>query len=85
MSGRSSLARRLALTASLAAAMAGALLALAGAVFATFVGHPPSPLTLALVVVAMALASALAATLVLARVPRMRRAVGLEPRLPGRP
>ena len=46
MSGRSSLARRLALTAPLAAAMTGALLGLAGAVFATFVGHPPSPLML---------------------------------------
>jgi hypothetical protein len=85
MSGRSSLARRLALGASLAAGMTGALLALAGAVFATFVGHPPSPLTLALVVAAVALASALAAPLVLVRVPRMRRAVGLEPRPPRRP
>ena len=85
MSGRSSPARRLALTASLAAAMTGALLALAGAVFATFVGHPPSPLTLALVVAAVALASALAATLVVARMPGVRRAVGLEPRPPGCP
>jgi len=85
MSGRSSLARRLALTAAIAAAMTGALLGLAGAVFATFVGHPPSPLTLALIVAAVALASALAAIVVLARAPRVRRAVGLEPRPPGRP
>ena len=85
MRGRSSLAHRLALTAALAAAMTGALLGLAGAVFATFVGHPPSPLTLALVVAAVALASALAAIVVLARAPGVRRAVGLEPRPPGRP
>ena len=85
MRGRSSLAHRLALTAALAAAMTGALLGLAGAVFATFVGHPPSPLTLALVVAAVALASALAAIVVLARAPGVRRAVGLDPARRGGP
>jgi ABC-type enterobactin transport system permease subunit len=85
MGDPSSLARRLALTAAFAAAMTGALVGLSGAVFATFIGHPPSPLTLALVIVTVALAGALAALVVLARSPSVRRAVGLEPRPPGRP
>ena len=53
MGDPSSLARRLALAAAFAAAMTGALVGLSGAVFATFIGHPPSPLTLAVVILGM--------------------------------
>lgn len=87
MGGPGSLARRLACTAAFAAAMTGALFGLSGAVFATFIGHPPSPLTLAVVILAAAVAGALAALAVVARSPAVRRAVGLDPRPPvaGRP
>jgi hypothetical protein len=63
--------------------MTGALLALFGAIFATFIGFPPSPLTLGAVIAAVALACAVAAAVAVGRVPRVRRALGLEaPRPP---
>ena len=82
MSGGRSLERRLALNAALAAGITGALLALAGSVFSTFIGHPPSPRTLAAVVAGIALASACAGRLTVVRVPAARRALGLGERRP---
>ena len=72
--------------AALAAGVTGALVALAGCVFATFVGLPPSPQVLAGVVAGAALALAVAAGVAVRRVPRTRRALGLgERRAPAPP
>lgn len=80
MRGGRSLERRLLLNASLAAAVTGALIALAGCVFATFVGHPPSAPVLAAVVGACAAGSGVAACAAIMRSPRLRRALGLAAR-----
>ena len=82
MTGRGSLERRLLRNAAFAAAVTGALVALAGCVFSTFIGHPPSPWVLAVVVAVAALASACAAGIVVVRTPRVRRALGLHERRP---
>ncbi len=72
--------------AALAAGVTGALIALAGCVFATFVGLAPSPQVLAGVVAGAALALAVAAGVAVRRVPRTRRALGLgERRAPAPP
>ena len=76
--------RRLLLNASFAAAVTGALVALACCVFATFIGFPPTPLVLAAAVAGCAIAAACAAAVVIARTPAVRRALGLGERLPAR-
>ena len=76
--------RHLPLHAAFAAAIAGAILALIGLVFATFLGFAPSPLTLALVVAGVALLCAAAAAYAVIRVAAVRRALGLDPRSPPR-
>jgi len=82
MTGGGSLERRLLFNAALAAGATGALLALAGSVFATFVGHPPSPQTLISVVAGVALLSALAMRLAVVHIAAARRALGLGERRP---
>ena len=82
MDRRGSLERRMLLNAALAAGVTGALIALAGCVFATFVGLPPSPQVLAAVVAGAALGLACAAGVAVARSPRARRALGLGERRP---
>lgn len=81
MRGRRSVERRLLVNASLAAAVTGALIALAGCVFATFLGHPPTVPVLAAVVAGCAAGLGVAACATIMRVPGVRRALGL----PGRP
>ena len=76
------LTRRVAWTASAATAMTGALLALAAAVFATVVGHPPSLAGLVGLVAGSAVLGACVAVLLVTRVGRVRRALGLEPARP---
>jgi hypothetical protein len=76
------LTRRVAWTASAAAAMTGALIALAGAVFATVVGHPPSLGALVALVVGSGVLCACVAIMLVTRVGRVRRALGLEPTHP---
>lgn len=73
------LTRRVAWTASAAAAMTGALIALAAAVFATVVGHPPSLAALVAFVVGSGVLGACVAVVLVTRVGRVRRALGLEP------
>ena len=73
------LTRRVAWTASAAAAMTGALIALAAAVFATVVGHPPSLAALVALVVGSGVLGACVAIVLVMRVGRVRRALGLEP------
>jgi hypothetical protein len=79
-----SLERRMLLNAAFAAAVTGALVALAGCVFATFCGFPPSPAVLAGVVAGAALALAIAAVFAIRRLPGPRRALGLGDRRPPR-
>jgi hypothetical protein len=69
-------------TASAAAAVTGALIALAGAVFATVVGHPPSPGALVGLVAGSGVLGACVAIVLVTRVGRVRRALGLEPARP---
>jgi hypothetical protein len=76
------LTRRMAWTAAAAAAMTGALIALGAAVFATVAGHPPSPGGLVALVAGSAVACACAAVVLVTRVERVRRALGLEPPRP---
>ena len=73
------LTRRMAWTAAAAAAMTGALVALAAAVFATVVGHPPSPGGLVALVAASGVLCACVAVVLVTRVDRVRRALGLGP------
>ena len=73
------LTRRVAWTASAAAAMTGALIALAAAVFATVVGHPPSLGGLVAMVAGSAILGACVAVVLVTRVGCVRRALGLEP------
>ena len=73
------LTRRMAWTAAAAAAMTGALLALGAAVFMTVVGHPPSIGGLAALVAGSAVLWAGVAIVLVIRVGRVRRALGLEP------
>ena len=77
-----SLERRLMANAMIAAAVTGALIALAGCVFSTFLGFPPSPAVLAGVVAGTALALACVAAVAIRREPRTRRAIGLAERRP---
>lgn len=79
------LTRRVAWTAAAAAAMTGALVALAAAVFATVVGHPPSIGGLVALVAGSAVLCACVAAALVARVGRVRRALGLEPARPRLP
>ena len=79
------LTRRMAWTAAAAAAMTGALVALGAAVFATVVGHPPSPGGLVALVAGSAVVCACAAVVLVTRVGRVRRALGLEPVRPRLP
>ena len=76
------LTRRVAWTASAAAAVTGALIALAAAVFATVVGHPPSLGALVALVVGSGVLGACVAVVLVTRVGRVRRALGLEPARP---
>ena len=76
--------RRLLLNAALAAAVTGALVALACCVFATFIGYPPTPWVLAAVVLGGAIAAACAAAVLIARTPSVRRALGLSEHTAGR-
>jgi hypothetical protein len=73
------LTRRMAWTAAAAAAMTGALLALGAAVFMTVIGHPPSIGGLVALVAASAVLWACVAVVLVTRVGRVRRALGLEP------
>jgi hypothetical protein len=73
------LTRRMAWTAAAAAAMTGALLALGVAVFLTVVGHPPSVGGLVALVAGSAVLWAGVALVLVTRVGRVRRALGLEP------
>jgi zinc transporter ZupT len=82
MHRKGSLERRMLLNAAVAAAVTGALVALAGCVFATFCGLPPSPAVLAGVVAGAALALALATVVAIRRLPGPRRALGLDDRPP---
>lgn len=81
MPGAEPLVRHLPLHAALAAGIAGAILALIGLVFAAFLGHPPTPLTLGLVVAGVALACASGAGYAVTWVASVRRALGLGPRV----
>jgi hypothetical protein len=83
MMRRGSLERRLLLNAAFAAGVTGALLGLAGCVFATFVGHPPSAAVLAVVVAGAAAILACTAAIAIGRLPGPRRALGLGERRPG--
>lgn len=85
MPGAEHLVRHLPLHAALAAGISGAILALIGLVFATFLGFAPSPLTLSLVVAGVALICALGAVFAVARVAAVRQALGLDPRSPPAP
>jgi hypothetical protein len=69
-------------TASAAAAVTGALIALAAAVFATVIGHPPSLGALVAVVAGSGVLGACVAIVLVTRVGRVRRALGLEPARP---
>ncbi len=82
MDRRGSLERRMLLNAAFAAAVTGALVALAGCVFATFCGFPPPPAVLAAVVAGAALALAVATVVAIRRFPGPRRALGLDERRP---
>jgi hypothetical protein len=73
------LTRRMAWTAAAAAAMTGALLALGTAAFMTVAGHPPSVGGLVALVAASAVLCAGVAVVLVTRVGRVRRALGLEP------
>lgn len=79
------LTRRVAWTAAVAAGMTGALVALAAAVFATVVGHPPSIGGLVALVAGSAAVCGCVAAALVARVGRVRRALGLEPPRPRLP
>ena len=73
------LTRRMAWTAAAAAAMTGALLALGAAVVMTVAGRAPSVVGLAALVAASAVLWAGVALVLVTRVGRVRRALGLEP------
>ncbi|HTI35264.1 MAG TPA: hypothetical protein VL422_16430 [Miltoncostaea sp.] len=73
------LTRRLTWTAAVAAAMTGALVALAAAVFVTVIGHPPSVGGLVGLVAGSAVLGACVAIVLVTRVDRVRRALGLGP------
>ena len=79
------LTRRMAWTAAVAAAVTGALVALAAAVFATVVGHPPSVGGLVALVAGSGILCAGVAVVLVTRVGRVRRALGLEPVRPRLP
>jgi hypothetical protein len=76
--------RRLLLNAAFAAAVTGALVALACCVFATFIGYPPTPWVLSGVVAGGAIGAACAAAVLIARTASVRRALGLGRRRAGR-
>lgn len=77
MAGTAALERRLVRNVALAAGVAGALIGLAGCVFATFIGHPPSAPVLAAVTAGLGLVLAGGSRLLVARVAAVRRALGL--------
>ncbi|MGE0027305.1 MAG: hypothetical protein AB7O78_04605 [Thermoleophilia bacterium] len=79
------LTRRMAWTASVAAAVTGALIALGAAVFATVAGHAPSVGGLVALVGGSGVLFAVVALVLVTRVTRVRRALGLEPIRPRLP
>jgi hypothetical protein len=77
--------RRMAWTAAAAAGMTGVLLALGAAVIATVAGHVPSVGGLVAFVACSGVVCAGAAVVLVTRVGRVRRALGLEPARPRLP
>mgnify|MGYP001208017228 CR=1 FL=1 len=79
------LTRRMAWTAGGAALVTGALVALAAAVFATVVGHPPSVGGLVALVAASGVLFAIVAVVRVPRLGRVRGPLGLDPVRPRLP